>query len=197
MGGIALGYMVGPERDDIKQIDCPPGQAFDPGNSTGCVSQSGSPGGSGVVDRPTSNSDGLRHLIDLIVALTPTDQLTLLLNADYGVERVRDELDESTFEAKDWYGVMVGARYGISDMFGVAGRAEYLGDPHGHVTGFAGNKIELVSGTLTLDAIPSDYLLVRLDNRLDWSGRQIFLKGVRDAVGTMFTTTLGVVVTTN
>lgn len=197
LGSIALGYLVGPERDDIKRIDCPPGQAFDPGNSTGCVASAGSPGDSGVVDRPSSNTEGLRHLVDLVVTLTPTEALSLVLNGDFGVERVRDEIEETRFESHSFYGVMLGARYAFTEAFALAGRGEYLGDPDGHVTGFAPNSIDLVSGTLTLDFLPADYLIVRLDNRLDWSSKRIFQKSVRDDAGSLVTTTLGVVVTTN
>jgi len=50
---------------------------------------------------------------------------------------------------------------------------------------------------VTLDLIPGKNLLVRLDNRVDSSNKQMFPKGVRELSGTMFTTTLGVVVTTN
>jgi hypothetical protein len=45
--------------------------------------------------------------------------------------------------------------------------------------------------------LPAKNLLFRLDNRLDSSTREIFPKGVRDLTGQLFTTTLGVVVTTN
>jgi hypothetical protein len=194
LGSVALGYMIGPERDDIKQVECAPGEEFDAGSSTGCSPGTGP--STGVVDRPSSNTEGLRHLIDLVATFAATKELSLVLNADYGLENVRSVTDESSFEYVDWYGVMVGARYAFSDMFALAGRAEYLGDPHGHVTGF-GEKIDLVSGTLTLDLLPAEFLVVRLDNRLDWSNKQIFPKDVRDLQGTMVTTTLGVVFTTN
>ena len=36
--------------------------------------------------------------------------------------------------------------------------------------------MNLVGGTLTLDYLPSDFLTIRLDNRLDWSSREIFNK---------------------
>jgi hypothetical protein len=197
LGNVSLGYLVGPERHDYKFVECPAGQAFDPGSSTGCTAQSGSQGGSGLVDRPTSNTKGLRHLIDVVVTLTPTDALSLVLNGDYGIESLRDPVSESEFDAVDWFGVALGARYALGEKFAIAGRAEYLNDGDGHVTGLAPNSIELLSGTLTLDYLPSSHLLIRLDNRLDWSSKEIFKKSVRDATGTLVTTTLGVVVQTN
>ena len=195
----SLGYLVGPERNDYFQIDCGDGQHFDPSQSTGCAA--GGPGAgessSGTVDRASSNIDGLRHLIDLVASLTPIDDLTVLLNADIGFERVRDTVDPNRFVQHKFWGGMLGARYSIVDPFAVAARLEYLSDPDGHFTGYAGNDIELFTATLTLDWRPADYLVLRLDNRIDWSSKQIFQKSVRDPTGILPTTTLGVVVTTN
>ena len=56
----------------------------------------------------------------------------------------------------------------MADPFAVAARLEYLSDPDGHFTGFAGNDIDLVTATLTLDWRPADFLILRLDNRIDW-----------------------------
>jgi hypothetical protein len=92
---------------------------------------------------------------------------------------------------------MLGARYAVNDLFAIGGRGEYLSDPDGVATGFAPNDIRIVTGTLTLDLMPADFLMVRLDNRIDWSSKQIFHKGVRELVGTMPTTTLGVIVSTD
>jgi len=200
LGSIALGYLVGPERDDTKLVVCAPGQVFDESSPTGCVSRpaTAEDSNSGLVDRVSSDTQGLRHLIDLVVLLTPVDKLTLVLNGDFGLERVRDSLDETVFVSKSFYGVMFGARYAISDQWGIAGRGEYLNDQDDLLMGFEeGNEVQAASGTLTLDFAPNDYMLVRMDNRLDWSNREIFQKSVRDASGTMVTTTLGVVVKTN
>jgi Putative beta-barrel porin-2, OmpL-like. bbp2 len=92
---------------------------------------------------------------------------------------------------------MLGARYAFLEKFAVAARAEYLNDRDGFATGFPGNDIELVTGTLTLEVRPADFLIVRLDGRLDYSSREIFQKGVRETTGIMPTTTLGVVATTD
>jgi hypothetical protein len=195
----SLGYLGGPERDDYKVVACEADQHFDSAQGSGCAT--GAPRGdqsrSGVVDRDSSNWEGLRHLIDFVASLTPTDRVTVQFNADLVYERLRDTVDEQRFVQHMLFGAMLGARYGFSDAFGVAARGEYVSDPDGVYSGFAPNDIELVSGTLTLDFRPADYLLLRLDNRLDWSSKQIFRKSVRELNGLMPTTTLGVVVTTN
>ncbi|HEY3498863.1 MAG TPA: outer membrane beta-barrel protein [Polyangiaceae bacterium] len=195
----SLGYLVGPERNDYSVIDCPADQHFDPTETTGCAAGAPATGesSSGAVDRASANWKGLRNLIDLVVTLTPTDALTVLLNADLGFERVRDTLDPQRFVQHMFWGGMLGARYSFADPFAIAARVEYLSDKDGFFTGYAGNDIELVTATLTLDYRPADYLILRLDNRLDWSSKQIFQESVRDASGILPTTTLGVVVTTN
>lgn len=195
----SLGYLVGPERDDYKVVECGANQHFDSTQSSGCAAGAPSGGESqnGVVDRDSNNWEGLRHLIDLVASLTPTDNLTVQLNADLVYERLRDTVDEERFVQHMLFGAMLGARYGFSDAFGIAARGEYVSDPDGVYTGFAPNDIELVSGTLTIDYRPADYLLLRLENRLDWSSKQIFRKSVREFNGVLPTTTLGVVVTTN
>jgi hypothetical protein len=92
---------------------------------------------------------------------------------------------------------MLGARYAFLEKFAVAGRAEYLSDPDGHATGFAPNDVEIVTGTLTLEVRPAEFLIVRLDGRMDYASKQIFKKSVRDTTGGLPTTTLGVVATTD
>ena len=104
--------------------------------------------------------------------------------------------------------MLLGARVAIVDQFGVAARGEFFHDSNGFVSGYAAHVddngvlipatvMNLVGGTLTLDYLPSDFLTIRLDNRHDWSSREIFNKGLRDHVGQQFTTTLGVVAHTD
>ena len=83
----------------------------------------------------------------------------------------------------------------VIDEFGIAARGEYVSDPDGYLSGYfdRNEEIKLVSGTLTLEVLPADFLTVRLDNRIDWSSKQIFNEKIRDLTGTQFTTTLGVV----
>jgi len=196
----SLGYLGGPERDDTVNVQCSAGNVFDANSGNGC-----SPGtnrsSSGTLDRPGNNSSGWRHFFDLLITSDPSDALHLVLNADYTVEKQRDSDFVSSFTSHAWFGAMLGARYLVCEKFAVAGRAEIYRDKDGITTGsvrgipITGATIS--TGTMTLDYLPSKNLLVRLDNRLDASTKQIFPKGVREFSGTLFTTTLGVVVTTN
>jgi len=197
---VALGYLGGPERDDTIAVQCATGSVFDASSANGC-----SPGttgsSSGTVDRPGNNSSGWRHFVDLVVTSDPIDSLHLVLNADYATEKQRDSAFATSFSPHSWFGAMLGARYLLSPIFAVAGRGEIYRDKDGVTTGSV-NGIPITgstiyTGTVTLDYLPSKNLLIRLDNRLDSSTKQIFPKGVRELSGTLFTSTLGVVVTTN
>jgi hypothetical protein len=205
----SLGYLVGPEQDDTAIVQCDPNtQYFNYKVPSGCSTGAGGET-SGVVDRASSNTKGLRHLIDLVATFTPTEALTVQLNADLDLERVRDSVDPQRFIQHQWWGVMLGARYAFVDQFAVAARGEYLDDPDAYGTGIAKlypstdpllpgpSDVKMVTGTLTLDYRPSDYLILRLDNRIDWSNKKVFPVSVRELAGGMTTTTLGAVVTTN
>ena len=84
-----------------------------------------------------------------------------------------------------------------TDHWGIAGRGEYLRDPKGFLTGYDNEEISLVSGTLTIEALPADFLTIKLDGRIDWSNKEIFQQDIRDLTGKQFTTTLGVVAHTD
>jgi len=195
--GISVGYLGGPEHDDTLVVHCGAGEQFSP-NSPKCISAPTSTMATeGVLDRASSNTDGWRHLVDLVVTSNPIERLRLVLNADFGLDNVRNDSDPNKFDAKKYYGVLLGARVAIVDEFGVAVRGEYFHDTHGFINPYPNFKQDLAGGTLTLDYLPSDYLTIRLDNRYDWSSRRIFNSAVRDHVGGQFTTTLGVVAHTD
>jgi hypothetical protein len=200
----SLGYMGGPEHDDVTTLNCADGTEFSK-SAARCVASpmdrtraqvvmSGLD--KGVVDRATTNTKGLRHLVDLVVTANPIERLRLVLNADYGLDHVRSSADSADFESSSYYGVLLGARVAVVDEFGIALRGEYFRDNGGFISGYP-QHMDLVEGTLTLDYLPADFLTIRLDNRLDWSSKEIFNKDVRDRVGKQITTTLGVVVHTD
>jgi hypothetical protein len=88
------------------------------------------------------------------------------------------------------------ARYAFTDVFAGAVRGEVFVDDDGFATATAAGTT-LESATLTLEAAPSRYLLVRLDNRVDVATNPIFVESVSGAAKSQFTTTLGVVAKTN
>ncbi len=195
--GISVGYLGGPEHDDTLVVKCGAGELFSP-NSTTCISApTNTEPTQGVLDRASANTDGWRHLVDLVVTANPIEQLRLVLNADFGRDSVRSQGDPNKYEGKNYFGVLLGARVAVVEQFGVALRGEYFRDTYAFINPYPQNEQNLVGGTLTLDYLPNDFLTIRLDNRFDWSDRLIFNKEIRDLVGTQFTTTLGVVAHTN
>lgn len=206
----SLGYLGGPEHDDVEVIDCPRDEVVDP--ASGCVSSPGSLGDRYVRDRAKSNTAGLRHLVDLVVNWAPTDEVLVVANGDFGVDSARAPVApgapfSDTFESKKWWGVMLAARYAVAPAFSIGVRGEYVDDIDGYllqreelttvsgVTIVGGTK--LASGTLTLRANAGKNLSVALDNRFDWADHAVFHSGVRDTSSTQITSTLGVVVTTD
>jgi len=197
---VALGYMMGPEHGDSMVVTCPPGQRFDPVQNpeTGCVLSEGSTGGSGVVDRGSSNTKGLRHFLDLTAIATPIPALKLLLNASLGIDNDRDPAKQTEFRSASWFGVMAGARYAFLERLGLAARIEHYSDPDGLTSGFSGNDVTIRTATLTFDYGPAEHMLFFLDGRLDWSNKHIYPSGTHDEnKGTAASVTLGAVVTTN
>ncbi len=197
----SLGYLGGPEQSDIGQVNCPAGNVFDAASPSGCSPSTALGPTTGTVDRPSNNTKGWRHFIDLVLTSDPLDALHLVLNADLGAERQRDAVTSTHFTSHAWFGGMIGARYLLTRALAVAARGELYRDKDGvtlgSVNGLKISDVTLTTATLTLDYLPSKNLLIRLDNRLDHSTKQIFPNGLRDLSGNLFTTTFGVVVTTN
>lgn len=193
---IVLGWLGGPEQDDIATIDCDAGESYDPDLGRCVDDPTSTEARTEVVDRGGANKpEAWRHLIDLVVTFQPTPTVNLVLNADYGTEGVRTSLEDDSTEAETWYGAMLGAEFGLSEIWSLGVRGEYYADPDGHTTGI--EDATLASGTLTLGANLSDYLLVRLEGRGDFSlgpdDSEPFSKSVRDTATNQFTATLGVV----
>lgn len=198
-----VGWLGGPEQDDAVVLECDPGEAYDV-DLGGCAPAAGAPGGSQVVDQGGANElEAWRHLFDLVVAVDPTDDLSLVANADLVLEGVRSP-DPRTLgvnvQQRTLWGAMLGARYQLDEVWAAALRGEYLADADG-LAGF-GPALALATGTLTIEAVPTENLVLRLEHRIDAvleadAGKKIFPKGERDATESAMTTTLGVVVTTN
>ncbi len=204
--GISLGWIGGPEQNDTVSVDCPQDTTYDPA-AHGCAPKANTPAGPHTVDRGGANDfKAWKHLVDLVANYDATENLSFVFNADFGTEGVRSfdaTTQKTNIDRKRWYGAMLGARYQLTPVWAVAGRGEYYKDPQGYTTG-TGYDISLATGTLTIEAKPTDNLILRLENRGDFafkpgSGHSaaIFPRKVRDFRKNQFTTTLGVVVTTN
>ena len=201
---VALGWLGGPEQDDIGYVACEVGTEYDP-TTGGCSAAADAelPARTYVVDRGGANRlQAWRHLIDLSASYVPIGNLGLVLNADFGTHGHRSigpDL-ETELERQYYFGAMLGARLALTETYALAGRGEYYSDPDGMTTDVAG--LQLVTGTLTAEATPTDFLILRLEGRGDFvvdadGSKEIFQYQERGHKSRLITTTLGVVVTTN
>ncbi|MCC6644469.1 MAG: porin [Polyangiaceae bacterium] len=185
---VTVGYLGGPEQTDTVQTPADPTTTPPTPASTTAVK--------GANGR-------MRHLADVVVDLRPVDPLRVVMNGTYVTEKIVHADD--TKHTASWYGGALLARVGLGEKLGVAARGEYFVDAkHGLPTGglFVGadgnpKKGTIMTGTLTLEALPTKNLLVRLENRLDHASEKVFADGLTGTTKQQVTTTLGVVVKTD
>jgi hypothetical protein len=187
--GIYLNYIGGPEQNDFA-----PGMMGGPGTVV--------PGANGR----------WRHLAD-VVADVKFGRGRVLANADYATEKLAAGTLSTSDPEKSvsWYGGNLTFGYAVTDLFAFAVRGGYLADPDGYVAPLwgapVGQAASVVDGTLTLSVTPTPNLIIKLEPRIDSvSSDQPGFEGnfpkAPDAAApgvskTLFTTTLGVVATTN
>jgi hypothetical protein len=200
----AIGYLGGPEQPDTGLASCAGGQTFDQSRNE-C---NATPGGLETfpVDLGSSNTKGLRHFIDVVFHIQPSEELGILLNGDFGMERVRQSYDArggtSEYATEKWWGLSAAARYALDRVWALAARGEVYGDPDGRATppedgGPDNVDLTLYSGTLTVESRPAEELVVKLDGRLDVASEPVFFRQLRSFEKNQFTLTLGVVIMTN
>jgi len=117
-----------------------------------------------------------RWLVDLILSYNPTDDLTILLNGDFGGE------DKSPFtmpvagQDMEWWGVATIVKYQLTPAYSLAVRGEFVRDDDGAVIfkdmdgpDFMGFPQSLWSATVTGEYKFSKNFRVRLEYRHDQS----------------------------
>ncbi len=192
---ISLGYLGGPEEDDVTTLNCGTGQVFDAVTST-CTQSGNAPtdaATSGKVEN-TGAESRWRHMADLVLDVKPTKQLRLVANGTYATQTVAvGSLDQPV----SWVGAAFYARYALTPEWAGALRGEVLNDPDGQITAPNTKPVSLYTGTVTLDYSPVSKLLVRLDNRIDAATEAVYAAKLTGTAKSQLTTTLGVVVKTN
>lgn len=109
--------------------------------------------------------EGTRNLIDLVGTFNATEQLTFIVNYDYGSQKNATLAAGNNGSAK-WSGVAGYANYQINSQWRVSGRAEYFDDKDGYRTGVAQKWKE---ATLTVGYMPVKALELRAEVRADSS----------------------------
>lgn len=197
-----LGYLGGPEQEDVGPQPCPTDQPTFDIRRNACTAAPASPPMSYPADRGSANWKGLRHLIDAVFAIDPAEKTSLALEGVLGLENhVEEVTPQFSYRSVKWYGVGLSARQGIDDVWAVAGRFEYFGDPDAVQCGDACaelgyDKLSLTTLTGTLEAVPVPALRFRLEGRWDHANEKIF-PVIHTFKENQITATLGVVATTD
>jgi hypothetical protein len=174
-------------------VTCAAGSAYSA--SVGrCLPKVGAPGETLEVNVDGANRR-LRHLVDLFIEARPAPDLTLALNLDMVFETISTPLAGVREDQVKWFGLMAAARYRLAEWLAAALRLEYLADPDGRLTGL--ERVDIYSGTLTLEVRGGKHLLVRAESRLDIADRPLLKRGTTELAEAQVTTLLGVVVSTN
>ncbi len=193
-------YITGPERSDTMSVTCPAGQAYST-DAYACVNQAGATGGQPQTVEDRKADSQWRQFVDVLLNYNPTDSLAFAANGDVGYDTALDPVTGNE-RSVYWYGGMLAGRLAFNDVWAVALRGEWYRDPQGFTTGAtdptSGSPLDVTigTGTLTLEAKPSQYLILRLENRIDAANQPVFRRGLNDASDVQMTSLLGVVVTT-
>lgn len=131
-----------------------------------------------------SPQKGTRNLIDAVATYNATEQLTLVLNYDYGTQENAALFTASGASKAKWEGWAGYANYQINEKWRGSLRGEWFNDKDGYRTGAVepgktvGQKWKEV--TLTLAYLPTKNVELRAEVRADRSDQKVFLD--RDAV---------------
>ena len=118
---------------------------------------------------PKSDLNGMRNLVDVVGTFTLSEQMTLVLNYDYGTQ------DKAAFDGgkAKWQGLAAYLNYQVNEQWRVSLRGEYFDDKDGYRTGVAQKWKE---ATVTLAYLPTKAWEIRGEFRADKSDKEAFLK---------------------
>ncbi len=204
-----LGYLGGPEQSDSVTVNCAAGTAYDPAQA-GCAASPGVDASEYEVDRGGANEfEAWRHLVDFVATWQATDRFNMVLNGDFIAEGVRDGTVVTDVKNQTVMTASLGARYQLTEVWALAARGEYAAHSGDEIKTSGSyplgtRGLSVATGTFTIEAMPTENLILRLDTRGDFAlaadnddEKEIFQKDLRDTSSTLFTSTLGVIVTTN
>jgi len=120
------------------------------------------------------SADALRTLVDGVVTVNATSQLSVGVNANWGKQ---DEQPSSGLPNLDWTTVALYANWAFNDQWRVSGRGEVLDDKEGFVTG-AQQKVK--EATVTFGYAPVKAFELRAELRYDWSNQPTFASKVNN-----------------
>ncbi len=129
------------------------------------------------VERPSGAPEGRawRQLLDVWTVWQPISRLTLLAEADGGME-------PNAFGTSGWAGGNLSARVAVAPWLFIAGRSTIFWERRASRDGVTAAAIAIPAGritsqTLTLEAIPALGLSFKLEGRYDAADERIFFAG--------------------
>lgn len=122
-----------------------------------------------LTNYPKSAAKGTRNLFDFVGTYNATDQLTFILNYDYGDQ----ESGSAGLGKLKWEGVAGYVNYQINDQWKLSLRGEYFNDKDGYRTGVVQKWKE---ATLTVAYLLDKHWEFRGEVRADHSNQSAFLK---------------------
>lgn len=138
------------------------------------------------------------RFFDIVATLTLGD-FSAVLNLDYNI----NETKNFSFAGNSFSGASLAGAYQFGANFGVAARAEYLQDADNALYAVVLAKgesasVDVATGTVTFDVRPlgNSNLVIRWDNRMEWSNKDIYANADGKGTGLWFTSVLGLVVNT-
>ena len=166
IGGVNQGWDAFKDTNNDKTIEL--SAAFTPDKAVSLL-VTGYSGKELVANYPKSKEKGTRNLLDLVLTLTVSEQLTLIANYDYGSQ---DSGSAAIGKAK-WQGFAGYANYQFSEQWRASLRGEYFDDKDGYRTGVLQKWKE---ATATVAYLPNKNLELRAEVRGDRSDKDAFLK---------------------
>ncbi|MBI2104999.1 MAG: porin [Candidatus Omnitrophica bacterium] len=135
------------------------------------------------------DSRNKRSVFDTVVTWTPPiEHLTLMANYDFGHESgvtqgtAPGAAGRKGFEAAEWTGLALYAKYDLSDAWSLAGRWEWFDDKDNarlgatSIGGSALDDLDIYSYTLTSQWKLHEHVLARLEYRHDKADERVFLR---------------------
>jgi len=164
-------------KDENTQKTAEAGVSFTPNKMLSFSAQGYS--GTEQVAGAGDTHQGTRNLVDLVATVNVSDQLTIIINPDWGTQDDAVDLTTAPSAANmdprkkaTWWGVAGYVNYQLSDQWRVSFRAEYFDDKDGYRTGVIQKWKE---GTLTLAYMPTKSVELRAEVRGDKSDQNSFL----------------------
>ena len=169
VGGVNQGWDAFKDTNNDKTIELQAGITPDKAFSLLVTGYSGK---EQLANYPKSIEKGTRNLLDIVATFTASEQLTFILNYDYGTQ----ESGSAGFSKAKWQGLAGYANYQLNDQWRVSLRGEYFDDKDGYRTGVVQKWKE---ATATLAYLPNKNIELRAEVRGDRCDHNAFLKSDR------------------